>query len=115
MGIKSSNRKEKYLGIPMASGRDRKIAAEEIIDKVKQRLQGWKMNTLAVFGSCKSIFEKYSIFRKCYFPERKIFSCVWLHFKKFFEKYFLVFREEEGKDKPRRRMARSHRDCRDRD
>ena len=48
----------------MASGRDRKIAAEEIIDKVKQRLQGWKMNTLAVFGSCKSIFEKYSIFRK---------------------------------------------------
>ena len=102
----------------MASGRDRKIAAEEIIDKVKQRLQGWKMNTLAVFGSCKSIFEKYSIFRKCYFPERKIFSCVWLHFKKFFENYFLVFGEEEGKDKPdkpRRRMARSHRDCRDRD
>ena len=47
MGIKSSNRKEKYLGIPMASGRDRKIATEEIIDKVKQRLQGWKMKTLS--------------------------------------------------------------------
>ena len=31
----------------MASGRDRKIAAEEIIDKVKQRLQGWKMKTLS--------------------------------------------------------------------
>ena len=25
------------------------------------------------------------------FPERKMFSCVWLHFKKCFEKYFLVF------------------------
>ena len=52
------------------------------------------------------------------FPERKIFSCVWLHFKKFSEKYFLVFGEEEGKDKPdkpRRRTARSHRDRRDRD
>lgn len=45
----------------------------------------------AVFGSCKSISEKYSIFRKCYFSERKMFSCVWLHFKKCFEKYFLVF------------------------
>ena len=51
----------------------------------------------AVFGSRKSIFgkysifEKYSIFRKCYFPERKMFLCVWLYFKKFSEKYFLVF------------------------
>ena len=25
------------------------------------------------------------------FPERKMFSCVWLHFKKCFKKYFLVF------------------------
>ena len=25
------------------------------------------------------------------FPERKMFLCVWLHFKKCFEKYFLVF------------------------
>ena len=64
-----------------------------------------------MFGSCKSISRKYSIFRKCYFSERKIFSCVWLHFKKNFEKNFLVFGEEEGKDKPdkpRRRTARSH-------
>ena len=30
-----------------------------------------------------------------------MFSCVWLHFKKFSEKYFLVFGEEEGKDKPK--------------
>ena len=28
-----------------------------------------------------------------------MFSCVWLHFKKIFEKYFLVFGKEEGKDK----------------
>ena len=25
------------------------------------------------------------------FPKKKMFSCVWLHFKKCFEKYFLVF------------------------
>ena len=72
-----------------------------------------------MFGSCKSIFGKYSIFRKCYFPERKIFSCVWLHFKKFSEKYFLMFGEEEGKDKSRQtqikeKTARS-RYSRDRD
>ena len=36
------------------------------------------------------------------FPERKMFSCVWLHFKKFSEKYFLVFGKEEGKDKPKK-------------
>ena len=45
----------------------------------------------AVFGSRNSISGKYSIFRKCYFPERKMFLCVWMYFKKFFEKYFLVF------------------------
>ena len=54
-----------------------------------------------MFGSWKSISGKYSIFRKCYFLEKKMFSCVWLHFKKFSKKYFLVFGEEEGKDKPR--------------
>ena len=36
----------------------------------------------AVFGSRKSISGKYSIFQKCYFLERKMFSRVWLHFKK---------------------------------
>ena len=35
------------------------------------------------------------------FSEKEMFSCVWLHFKKFSEKYFLVFGEEEGKDKPK--------------
>ena len=34
----------------MASGKDRKFAAKEIIDKVKQRLQGWKMKTLSQAG-----------------------------------------------------------------
>ena len=80
----------------------------ELINSNKHKLNSKKSwffkscqtNTQAVFGSCKSISGKYSIFRKCYFPERKIFSCVWLHFKKFSEKYFLVFGEEEGKDKP---------------
>ena len=45
----------------------------------------------AVFGSCKSIFEKYSIFRKCYFPERKMFSSVWLPQNSFYEKLISVF------------------------
>ena len=44
-----------------------------------------------MFGSRKSISGKYSIFRKCYFSERKMFLCVWLYFKKFSKKYFLVF------------------------
>ena len=50
----------------------------------------YEMLIKAPFGSCKSISRKYSIFQKCYFSERKMFSCVWLHFKKCFEKYFLM-------------------------
>ena len=65
-----------------------------------------------MFGSRKSISGKYSIFRKCYFPEKKMFSCVWLHFKKFSKKYFLEFGEEEGKDKPRRRRRQRDLDLR---
>ena len=45
----------------------------------------------AVFGSCKSISGKYSIFRKCYFPERKIISCVWLSQNSFYGKLISVF------------------------
>ena len=60
-----------------------------------------KMTSVAVFGLCKSISGKYSIFRKCYFSEGKMFSCVWLQFKIFFEKYFLVFRKEVGKEEGR--------------
>ena len=57
----------------------------------------------AVFGSRKSISEKYSIFRKCYFPKRKIFLCIWLYFKKFSKKYFLVFGKcYKEKDKTRK-------------
>ena len=59
--------------------------------------------TRAPFGSCKSISGKYSIFRKCYFPERKMFLCVWLYFKKISEKYFLVFGKcYKEKDKTRK-------------
>ena len=34
-----------------------------------------------------------------------MFPCVWLHFKKFFGKYFLVFGKEEGKHKSRKTQA----------
>ena len=50
IGINASNKKEKYLGIPIASGKDKKAPAKEIIEKVKQRLQGWKMKTLSQAG-----------------------------------------------------------------
>ena len=50
IGINASNKKEKYLGIPIASGRDIKAIAEEMIEKVKQRLQGWKMKSLSQAG-----------------------------------------------------------------
>ena len=46
-----------------------------------------------------------------YFPEMlisgkgKCFHGVWLHFKKFSEKYFLVFGKEEGKHKSRKTQA----------
>ena len=59
--------------------------------RLQKKKKKKKFAIKAPFGSCKSIFRKYSIFWKCYFPERKMFSCVWLHFKKCFEKYFLVF------------------------
>ena len=45
---------------------------------LKQKLilvmQGHDFMAQASFGSCKSISEKYSIFRKCYFQERKMYS-----------------------------------------
>ena len=50
IGINALNKKEKYLGIPIAFGRDKKAATDEIIEKVKQRLQGWKMKTLSQAG-----------------------------------------------------------------
>ena len=50
IGINASNKKEKYLGIPIASGRDKRATTEEIIEKVKPRLQGWKLKTLSQVG-----------------------------------------------------------------
>ena len=37
-----------------------------------------------------------------------MFSCVWLHFKKFSGKYFLMFGKEEGKDKPKKNITNDH-------
>ena len=44
-----------------------------------------------MFGSRKSISGKYSIFRKCYFPKRKTFSCVWMSQNSFYGKLIPVF------------------------
>lgn len=38
VGINASNKKEKYLGIPIVLGKDKKAACEEIVEKVKQCL-----------------------------------------------------------------------------
>ena len=40
IGINASNEKEKYLGLPMVLGREKKAGVEEIIENMKQRLQG---------------------------------------------------------------------------
>ena len=53
----------------------------------------------AVFGCRKTFSGKYIFFENANFRKRKMFPCVWLHFKKFSEKYFLVFGKEEGKHK----------------
>ena len=60
-----------------------------------------------MFGFCKNISGKYSNFQKCYFSEGKMFSCVWLQFKIFFEKYFLVFRKEVGKEEGRSKTQKN--------
>ena len=62
-----------------------------------------------MFDSCKSISGKYSIFRKCYFPERKMFSCVLLHFKKFSEKYFLCLEKKKEKTNPEKKKKNHQR------
>ena len=49
------------------------------------------LSSKAVFGCCKTFSGKYIFSRNANFRKRKIFPCVLLHFKKFSEKYFLVF------------------------
>ena len=53
----------------------------------------------AVFGCRKTFSGKYIFSGNANFRKRKIFLCVWLYFKKFSGKYFLVFEKEEGKHK----------------
>ena len=53
----------------------------------------------AMFGCCKTFSGKYIFSENTNFRKRKMFPCVWLHFKKFSGKYFLVFGKEEGKHK----------------
>ena len=67
----------------------------------------------AVFACRKTFSGKYIISGNANFQKRKIFPCVWLHFKKFFEKYFLMFGKEEGKDKPKKNII-NNRDPRSR-
>ena len=47
LGINASNKREKYLGLPLVSGKEKKMALQEVIDKVNSRLQGWKMKVLS--------------------------------------------------------------------
>ena len=58
----------------------------------------------AVFGCRKTFSGKYIFSGNANFRKRKIFLCVWLHFKKFSGKYFLVFGKEEGKHKPKKNI-----------
>lgn len=47
LGINASDRGEKYLGLPLVSGKEKRMALQEVIDKVNSRLQGWKMKVLS--------------------------------------------------------------------
>ena len=47
LGINAANRREKYLGLPLVSGKEKRLALQEVIDKVNSRLQGWKMKVLS--------------------------------------------------------------------
>ena len=67
----------------------------------------------AVFGCRKTFSGKYIFSGNANFRKRKIFLCVWLHFKKFSGKYFLVFGKEEGKHKPKKNII-NDRDLRSR-
>ena len=52
-----------------------------------------------MFGCCKTFSGKYIFSGNVNFRKRKMIPCVWLHFKKFSGKYFLMFGKEEGKHK----------------
>ena len=69
------------------------------------QIVGIKIVFKAVFGCCKTFSGKYIFSGNANFWKRKIFPCVWLHFKKFSGKYFLVFGKEEGKHKSRKTQA----------
>ena len=64
---------------------------------------GWVIK--AVFGCRKTFSGKYIFFGNANFRKMKIFLCVWLYFKKFSGKYFLVFGKEGGKHKPRKHTS----------
>ena len=55
-----------------------------------------------MFGCHKMFSGKYIFSGNANFRKRKIFFHVWLHFKKFSGKYFLVFGKEKGKHKPKK-------------
>ena len=55
-----------------------------------------------MFGCRKMFSGKYIFSGNVNFWKRKIFFRVWLHFKKFFGKYFRVFGKEKGKHKPKK-------------
>ncbi|GMY29704.1 putative RNA-directed DNA polymerase [Fagus crenata] len=55
LGIKVSNNFGKYLGVPIiADARDKK-AFEFLIEKVRDKLAGWKAKTLSMAGRCTLI------------------------------------------------------------
>ncbi|KAK9995734.1 hypothetical protein SO802_020420 [Lithocarpus litseifolius] len=45
--INASNKREKYLGLPLVSGKEKRMVLQEVIDKVNSRLQGWKIKVLS--------------------------------------------------------------------
>uniref|UniRef100_A0A2N9F7H7 Reverse transcriptase domain-containing protein n=1 Tax=Fagus sylvatica TaxID=28930 RepID=A0A2N9F7H7_FAGSY len=55
LGIKVSNNFGKYLGVPIITDARDKKAFEFIIEKVRDKLAGWKAKTLSMAGRCTLI------------------------------------------------------------
>ena len=47
LGINALNRREKYLRLPLVSGKEKMMALQEVVGNVNSCLQGWKMKVLS--------------------------------------------------------------------
>lgn len=61
LGISLINNLEKYLGIPMIHGKVSSNTYEHILDKVRNRIMGWKAKCLLLAGRSGNSYQIYHI------------------------------------------------------